>query len=102
MPSSCILGAQLCQWPCWTAEIELTGCCLCAGDTYGRRLTLLISVLLITLPTLLIGCLPTYAQIGLAAPILMAFLRFVQGIAVGGEVRLGACTGCKSACRFRL
>lgn len=57
------------------------------GDSHGRRLTLLISVLLITLPTLLIGCLPTYAHIGLAAPILMALLRFVQGVAVGGEVR---------------
>lgn len=68
---------------------------MCTGDTRGRRLTLLISVLLITLPTLLIGCLPTYAHIGLAAPILMAILRFVQGIAVGGEVRLGlVCTGC--------
>jgi MFS family permease len=75
------------------------------GDTHGRRLTLLISVLMITLPTLLIGCLPTYAHIGLAAPILMAFLRFVQGVAVGGEVshpspahcfRLAYCLpGCK-------
>jgi hypothetical protein len=41
---------------------------------------------MITLPTLLIGCLPTYAMIGIAAPVLMALLRFVQGIAVGGEV----------------
>jgi MFS family permease len=46
----------------------------------------MISILLITLPTLLMGCLPTYAHIGLAAPALMAILRFVQGIAVGGEV----------------
>lgn len=59
---------------------------VCAGDSYGRRITLLISVLLITLPTLLIGCLPTYKMIGLAAPVLMALLRFIQGIAVGGEV----------------
>lgn len=50
----------------------------------------MISILLITLPTLLMGCLPTYAHIGLAAPALMAILRFVQGIAVGGEV----CWGC--------
>lgn len=56
------------------------------GDAHGRRLTLLVSILLITLPTLLIGCLPTYAMIGLAAPILMALLRFIQGLAVGGEV----------------
>jgi hypothetical protein len=43
-------------------------------------------VLGITLPTLLIGCLPTYAMIGLAAPVLMALLRCIQGLAVGGEV----------------
>lgn len=62
-----------------------------AGDAHGRRMTLMISILLITLPTLLMGCLPTYAHVGLAAPVLMAVLRFVQGIAVGGEVR-GDCT----------
>lgn len=56
------------------------------GDRYGRRLNLVISVLLITLPTLLVGCLPTYAQIGVAAPALMATLRMIQGIALGGEV----------------
>lgn len=37
------------------------------------------------LPTVLIGCLPTYQMIGLAAPILLAVLRAIQGIAVGGE-----------------
>ena len=47
----------------------------------------MISVLLIALPTLLIGCLPTYEQIGLAAPICVALLRFLQGLALGGEVR---------------
>lgn len=71
----------------------------CAGDAFGRRLTLLISVLMITVPTLLIGCLPTYAMVGLAAPILMAVLRFVQGIAVGGEVRTQAQAPHSSAAR---
>lgn len=55
------------------------------GDTTGRRLALLISIVGIALPTVLIGCLPTYSQIGIAAPILLAIFRFVQGIALGGE-----------------
>jgi MFS family permease len=58
----------------------------------------MISILLITLPTLLMGCLPTYAHVGLAAPVLMAVLRFVQGVAVGGEVRWD-CTGHASCIR---
>jgi MHS family proline/betaine transporter-like MFS transporter len=37
------------------------------------------------LPTILVGCLPSYQTIGIAAPILMALLRVVQGLAVGGE-----------------
>jgi MHS family proline/betaine transporter-like MFS transporter len=46
---------------------------------YGRRVTLLLSILLITLPTVLIGCLPSYHMIGIAAPVLLAVFRFVQG-----------------------
>lgn len=55
------------------------------GDSLGRRVTLLISILAITLPTTIIGALPTYAQAGIIAPVLLAILRFVQGVAVGGE-----------------
>uniref|UniRef100_A0A383VDF7 Major facilitator superfamily (MFS) profile domain-containing protein n=1 Tax=Tetradesmus obliquus TaxID=3088 RepID=A0A383VDF7_TETOB len=55
------------------------------GDTRGRGTCLLISVLVMGIPTVLIGCLPTYHQIGMAAPILLAVLRLVQGLAMGGE-----------------
>lgn len=56
------------------------------GDRYGRRLALLASVLLISIPTLFYGFLPTYLQIGIIAPILMFLLRLFQGLAVGGEL----------------
>lgn len=49
------------------------------GDTKGRGTCLLISVLVMGVPTVLIGCLPSYAHIGIAAPILLALLRLVQG-----------------------
>ncbi|WP_207757634.1 MFS transporter [Nonomuraea cypriaca] len=55
------------------------------GDRYGRRRMLLITVVLIGLVTGCVGLLPTYAQIGVAAPILLATLRLLQGISVGGE-----------------
>eukprot|EP00775_Hariotina_reticulata_P012843 gene12843-12970_t len=55
------------------------------GDVYGRRITMLLSILTMTIPTVLIGCLPTYHQAGIAAPILLAIMRFIQGLAVGGE-----------------
>lgn len=56
------------------------------GDRVGRKRMFMISVLLMAVPTLLIGLLPTYASIGLAAPILLLILRLLQGAAVGGEV----------------
>jgi len=55
------------------------------GDRYGRARTMQISVMLMALPTLLLGILPTYAQIGLLAPVLLVVVRLVQGLSVGGE-----------------
>src|SRR5712692_6172997 len=55
------------------------------GDRVGRKSTLVMTLLLMGVSTLLIGFLPTYDQIGPAAPVLLATLRFIQGIGVGGE-----------------
>ena len=55
------------------------------GDKYGRASTLRLSILTITIPTLLIGILPTYQQIGIAAPLLLMLIRIMQGISIGGE-----------------
>lgn len=55
------------------------------GDRIGRRRSLLITVTLISIVTGLIGLLPDFVAIGLAAPLLLTALRVLQGIAVGGE-----------------
>src|SRR3712207_2979940 len=55
------------------------------GDRIGRKKMLVLSMTLMGVGSTLIGVLPTYAQIGAWAPILLVLLRVVQGIAVGGE-----------------
>lgn len=55
------------------------------GDRFGRRPTLVVTLLVMGGATLIIGLLPTYAQIGTMAPILLISLRFVQGFGIGGE-----------------
>lgn len=56
------------------------------GDLFGRKKMFTLSILLMALPTLLIGFLPTYTTIGYAAPLLLLVMRLCQGLAVGGEV----------------
>jgi MHS family shikimate/dehydroshikimate transporter-like MFS transporter len=55
------------------------------GDRVGRKSTLVATLLLMGLSTLFVGFVPTYAEIGLAAPIVLTVLRIIQGIGVGGE-----------------
>ena len=55
------------------------------GDRYGRRRLLIISALAMGLATFAIGLLPTYADIGVTAAVLMVGLRMIQGLSVGGE-----------------
>lgn len=55
------------------------------GDRYGRRTALSWSVTAMAVPTFLVGVLPGYETIGIAAPILLIVLRVVQGLSVGGE-----------------
>ncbi|MCI0376015.1 MAG: MFS transporter, partial [Gemmataceae bacterium] len=55
------------------------------GDRIGRKSALVSTLLLMGFSTLFIGFLPTYDEIGLAAPVLLTTLRFLQGLGVGGE-----------------
>ncbi|MBI4807669.1 MAG: MFS transporter [Nitrosomonadales bacterium] len=56
------------------------------GDLLGRKKMFMLSIFLMAIPTLAIGLLPTYASIGIAAPLLLLALRVMQGAAIGGEV----------------
>ena len=55
------------------------------GDMLGRKFTFLITILLMGLSTFIVGILPSYATIGVAAPIILIMLRLLQGLALGGE-----------------
>ena len=55
------------------------------GDTYGRRNALMLSVLLMCFGSLMIAVTPTYASIGVAAPVLLGLARMIQGLSLGGE-----------------
>jgi metabolite-proton symporter len=55
------------------------------GDRLGRRRVLMVSLLLMGTASVLIGCLPTFSAIGVAAPILLVILRLCQGFGIGGE-----------------
>lgn len=55
------------------------------GDLVGRKYTFLVTILLMGTSTFLVGVLPSYASIGITAPVLLIVLRLVQGLALGGE-----------------
>ena len=55
------------------------------GDRVGRKRTLVIALMMMGIASTLIGLLPTFATIGIAAPILLSLLRFAQGLAIGGQ-----------------
>ena len=56
------------------------------GDLLGRKKMFTLSIFMMAVPTLIMGLLPTYAQIGMWAPILLLLMRVIQGAAFGGEV----------------
>ena len=55
------------------------------GDLVGRKYTFLITILLMGISTFIVGILPNYASIGMAAPVILIGLRLIQGLALGGE-----------------
>ena len=61
------------------------------GDTHGRKNVLLICMFLMGISTMLVGLLPTYAMVGIWAPVLLVVLRLVQGFAVAGEIAGSSC-----------
>jgi MHS family proline/betaine transporter-like MFS transporter len=54
------------------------------GDKFGRKVSLVFSILMMSIPTAMIGILPVYSQIGILSPILLTVIRLLQGIALGG------------------
>ena len=55
------------------------------GDRIGRKRTLVVALMMMGVATTLIGLLPTYSSIGIAAPLMLVALRFIQGFAIGGQ-----------------
>ena len=55
------------------------------GDLVGRKYTFLVTILLMGMSTFIVGVLPSYARIGIAAPVILILLRLLQGLALGGE-----------------
>lgn len=55
------------------------------GDKYSRKLSLSLSIMLMSFPTSLIGILPSYSEVGILAPLALILIRFLQGLSIGGE-----------------
>ncbi|HET9011817.1 MAG TPA: MFS transporter, partial [Gemmatimonadaceae bacterium] len=55
------------------------------GDLVGRKYTFLVTIMIMGLSTFIVGVLPNYASIGVAAPVILILLRLLQGLALGGE-----------------
>src|SRR5256714_13420929 len=60
------------------------------GDMIGRKFTFLVTITVMGVSTALVGLLPTFAQIGILAPIILVTLRLAQGLALGGRYRAAA------------
>ncbi|WOG29429.1 MFS transporter [Endozoicomonas sp. 8E] len=56
------------------------------GDRFGRKKTFTLTIFLMALTTALMGCLPTYKEVGVVAPLLLVLLRLTQGFSLGGEL----------------
>jgi MFS family permease len=72
------------------------------GDLVGRKKMFTLSILLMAVPTLAIGLLPTYASMGIVAPLLLLLMRVLQGAAIGGSAgRVGVCGGACAGAPYR-
>src|SRR5512141_74188 len=71
------------------------------GDLVGRKYTFLLTILVMGLSTFAVGLLPTYATIGVVAPVMLVALRMLQGLAIGGEYGGAATYGSEHAPRNR-